>query len=102
MATRMYCDQCGNTIRKSTKASCYIGPALDYTHATTMNYPAYPSGGGMGNAANIGNGLYMATPAIPVPASPFLAIDLCDTCVVSWPERVKNLTRVSEPDAKTS
>lgn len=108
MATRMFCDQCGNTIRESHKASCYIGPVL------TMHDPSqqhainqYNQAVGVQNAQHLGagSGSYsvMAGNYIPTTSAttPFLSLDLCNTCVKSWPERVKHLTRMSDPDVKT-
>lgn len=50
-----------------------------------------------------GNYSVMAGNYIPTTSAttPFLSLDLCNTCVKSWPERVKHLTRMSDPDVKT-
>lgn len=99
MATRTFCDHCGNTchnpkkfifgpqmVRDSSKEE--LRQALEMARITGVTDP---------------NGLKQAMQGIGQqvkPSHPTKVIDLCDTCVPIWLERVDKLCRASDADEK--
>lgn len=109
MATRTYCDQCGNTIREPNVF--LFGPKknLDYEKQQLMAALAHqqlaqasqnqgPHGyAGLSSlGGNAGNSQGSTTPPKPMPDT--VQIDLCDVCMPIWMARVKKLTSGSDPD----
>lgn len=95
MATRIYCDNCGNTVREPNKF-CF-GP-LSHLYAGSSGGAggsgASPNGGA-GGLFGAGGG-FGASQQTSRPTTPMHVIDLCDTCQNVWMERVKKLTSASE------
>lgn len=93
MATRIFCDHCGNTIAKPN-IFCY-GP---WTEVQQIAYTAGhgASGGLLGAVGAVGvGGPTVSTVAV----EKLTQVDLCNTCVSVWMMRVRNLTKVSDADA---
>ena len=90
MATRQYCDHCGNTVR-NPKQFCYGPyPAVNYVQAYVgqQQYAA-------GSTGILGASAYPT--AIPSPE--MVVIDLCDHCIPVWTKRVEMLTKASDVQA---
>jgi hypothetical protein len=83
MATRIFCDQCGNTISDNRPIVVLYG-AFE-----SMNFFQQ---GQLG--ANIAQGAHTQN-RIPPPQ-----LDLCKICYPIWMDRVKNLTKVSDVSTK--
>lgn len=92
MATRIYCDHCGNTCRNPNVF--YYGPAPLLSPSYQNVQAVYVQGGLLGG----GGGFNMPNPPTP-PALQnktsvvIESIDLCDRCVPIWMERVGKLTK---------
>lgn len=100
MATRIFCDHCGNTITKPN-VFCY-GPwsdvqVLAYGGNSGGAAVGSASGGGSGSANWVG-GTSNHTYQSVAPVLKLVKVDLCDVCVPIWLERVRNLTKASDPD----
>lgn len=112
MTTRIYCDNCGNTIR-DPQVFCF-GPRPNYysqnQNAQAQAYQLYVAGqaqgiigpltpyttSGLGGASTT----YTLPTNPPVPAIAVEEVDLCQHCVPIWMARVKNLTKASDVPAK--
>lgn len=95
MATRTYCDNCGNTVREPNKF-CF-GP-ISHFHKKEQQLMQMLKNTQHGNGG-AGGGGGGAVACQPPPASPPMnVIDLCDTCQNIWIDRVKKLTGESEID----
>ena len=102
MATRIYCDNCGNTCRNPQKYCFGSYAAINYVHYVAKQVPyhaTYPQSPNVNMQANAG--LLGATPtystvATTVATPELVVIDLCDHCTKIWMTRVENLTKVSD------
>ena len=79
MATRTYCDNCGNTITMPFKYcyGIYTGTPPQHVQALSQQY-GLAQGGGV------------------IPTTDFVVIDLCPTCKTVWMDRVRALTASSD------
>jgi len=113
VATRIYCDNCGNTIR-DPQVFCF-GPRYNYynqnQHAQAQAYNQYVVGQAQAQQNAYGNlGGQVVTAYVPLPPNPVPPttsqviaveeVDLCQHCVSIWMARVKNLTKASDVPAK--
>lgn len=89
MATRTFCDHCGNTV-KTPNIFCY-GPHQAVKNEVNAAFNAMHSShiGQMQIAGRATN-----NPALMMPE--LTQIDLCDTCVRVWMNRVTALTKTSD------
>lgn len=96
MATRTYCDMCGNTVRSPAKY-CF-GPAPTYHYSQQLvSYPGVQTQGGL---SVLGGGQPgYATNVTTSPSMATVEVDLCPTCEKIWMKRVEAITKTSEvPD----
>lgn len=93
VATRIYCDLCGNTIRNPAK---YVfGPSPLIIHNTSYQTVTYPGGG----AGQLGGSYQTAMPTSTAYHAPTtIEVDLCPTCEKIWMKRVEGITKASAPD----
>ena len=99
MATRQYCDHCGNTIRNPHKYCYGPHPAVNYVATHLPNYAGYsqyPGVNAQSNMGTLGGTPTYSTVATAVPSPEMVVIDLCDHCVKIWMTRVENLTKASD------
>ena len=100
MATRTYCDQCGNTCHSPNKLM-FGSHSIDQFGILNVQQGGLLTPPSLGHP--FGTVSYPNKPAIVVsaPARKWfnkIIIDLCDTCAPVWMERVKALTKESDPD----
>lgn len=90
MATRTYCDHCGNTVRNPKVLS--FGDVRDAQNAEAMSRAQ----AGVGGIASL-----IAQPNAQrnqntSQSTEVIDVDLCPTCVPIWMERVKKLCEASD------
>lgn len=103
MATRTFCDHCGNTVRSPHQFQFGPKPVRD-TSSEELQYALRMARiGGFGDGAGSA-GIKQAMAGIgkpaPVPAHPTTTIDLCDVCIPIWLKRVSALCKASDPEEK--
>lgn len=83
MATRHYCDHCGNKIKEHNKGIMKFGPfkAIE-AHQQMIQY-------------GVTNLQIMSS---IVKNFEVMEVDLCDACLPIWYSRVRNLTKSSDPE----
>jgi hypothetical protein len=96
MATRVYCDNCGNTVHQPVKY-CF-GPYQEGTTYTSYNQGlAQNAQWGAGVLGGVGNGGTAPIQQVTVQNKTCLSvIDLCPICEKVWMERVMKLTQSSD------
>jgi len=99
MATRTFCDHCGNTIRNPkvlsfgdlkgvlSRNEAQHRAVMQQVQALHANVQYIPPQAGPVSAKQSG-----------VPEIGVTHVDLCPTCVPIWLERVKALCKASDPD----
>ncbi len=107
MGTRLYCDQCGNTVQKFNVVEFgqahpkeviaqYESDKRAYEaycekRAQQMRYDSDPFKSMMAQASQ---GSMPRAPTLPQYSK--TQVELCDHCLPIWLERVKNLTKASD------
>lgn len=115
MATRTFCDHCGNTVQNPTVLS--FGPLRseilklrsreDALRQSAYDMQKAQAFGGGGGASGVGvgvgisivgsGGVAQAPPPDKHPQIKITDVDLCPTCVPIWFERVSRLCKASDP-----
>lgn len=92
MATRIYCDNCGNTV--TTPIRFCFGPRSAIDAEVNDVISRY-----LGTTPGVG-GFQAALAQQNSNQAPLktVTIDLCQICVPIWMTRVANLTKASEPE----
>lgn len=94
MATRTFCDQCGNTVKNPRRFS--FGPVPAHEPG-----PFHGNGGGVGVLGS-GGGAFQQARSVPVEQHfPIVVIDLCPVCAPIWMKRAEALTKASDTDAQS-
>lgn len=114
MATRTFCDHCGNTVREPNRFT--FGPVpvyRDEDEAAKMSKQQYAmvigqagvggasGGGGGGSVSKLIKTVQAQQAAQAAPTKPTVQrvnIDLCDNCVPIWMQRVKKLTEPADEE----
>lgn len=101
MATRTFCDHCGNTVRSPHKFQFGPKPVRDNS-AEELQYTLEVArvGGFGGSSGSIKQAMAAIGKPAPVPAHPTTTIDLCDACIPIWLKRVGALCKASDPETK--
>lgn len=103
MATRTYCDHCGNTVQNPKVLSFgdFRGKLRDEASQQAVIQQAMDAmriGGAFGGGGNGGVSVTQQAPSKAV--APIINVDLCDTCVPIWLRRVGALCKASDPEEK--
>jgi len=107
MVTKTFCDHCGNVARDVTVLSFGgVKQHLSYEtqrmqaavqmHIHAQQNAVNYGGGGAGGAGGVGVAQSLAAP--PKPPIEIIDVDLCPHCVNLWMNRVKAITRGSDPE----
>ena len=107
MATRIYCDHCGNSIKNPNVLSYGPVKIVESYHQHQMQ--AHHFHVIAAQQQNMAQGIAsagQANQAMPQPLlkpkilenHPIVDVDLCDHCVPIWMERVRQITAQSDPD----
>ena len=96
MVTKVYCDHCGHAAPNAQQyifgSHGYFFGIKDPGHAGTGYIPSQPQSQQIAQIQN--QNAYHPQPSVIVRSG---SVDLCDHCQVTWMNRVKALTQVSEP-----
>jgi hypothetical protein len=92
MATRLFCDHCGNCVTSVNKFCFGEYPKTQFLPQQGGGYGVappqlVPPQGGMQAAFRVDQ---------------LTVVDLCNTCGPIWMRRVANITKVSDPDVQPS
>jgi hypothetical protein len=105
MATRIFCDHCGNTIREPLVYS--FGPLKQINDHNSLiqmqmqqqrQLALMQQNVGMGGNYGGGAAGIASVTTCGSPTSAMIDVDLCPVCAPIWMERVKNLTKRSDPE----
>ncbi len=103
MGTRLYCDQCGNTVHEFKVVSFGQEPSPKEAAEYDKNYEMYRQqieyaqsmrGLGMGQSLT----QVAIHPPKPLPTHKRTRIELCEGCLPIWLTRAANLTKESDPE----
>jgi len=101
MATRIFCDHCGNTIRDPI-VFCFgphkaVQDQIDVYRQMHVQHQYAQQGIAWTTASVTTTSGYVPTPPPPqATISSLEKIDLCQHCVSTWMSRVRNLTKESD------
>lgn len=102
MATRIFCDNCGNTVKEAIEYSYGPYKQIRREEHERMTYMQAMAGTARQQTmqGNLSVGVGLQGSVIPKVTAEMIHVDLCQTCVPIWMSRVRNLTQQSDPEEK--
>lgn len=103
MGTRLFCDQCGNTVREFKIVSFGREPSPEERRKYEQQVTDYQNHMHMQRLSMYGGGPPpQVMPNMPYPSQPTeytrIRVELCDGCLPIWLKRVESLTKESDPE----